>query len=278
MKKRNRYKRNPYKFHKRVLESKRNVSKKIVQGIGSKLRRSFGRYRRLMEADCLEQLTQLRLTNERENALKDLYSYRLKAFSELRIELTTDEAGKISNLCPYCLLEIAGTLDHIIPQTSFPEYSTHPFNLIPCCSTCNSKKSDDWKENGNRSIIDFYVDDIPAIQFLHVNLTLNNRKLDITYSISFPPNYDPLLQKRLEHHFAKLDLLNRYRENSDDKVDELVSEIKVVSGCCGDDIIRNIISKQAHDMQQKYGVNYWVSILNIACVSDTDVYNYLKNR
>ena len=75
-----------------------------------------------------------------------------------------------------------------------------------------------------------------------------------------------------------MDLLNRYRENSDDKVDELVSEIKVVSGCCGDDIIRNIISKQAHDMQQKYGVNYWVSILNIACVSDTDVYNYLKNR
>ena len=155
MKKRSRYKQNAYKFHRYVLSRKRNDSRDIIEKIECKLRRRFGLYKRLLNEDKLEELTHLRLTEERRNALKDLYTYDSKAFCELRIELTTDENNRMSNLCPNCLLEIAGTLDHIIPQTPFPEYSTNPYNLIPCCSTCNSKKNDDWIKNGKRSIIDF---------------------------------------------------------------------------------------------------------------------------
>ena len=31
-------------------------------------------------------------------------------------------------------------------------------------------------------------------------------------------------------------------------------------------------------MQKQFAVNYWVAILNIACVNDENVYNYLKRR
>lgn len=35
---------------------------------------------------------------------------------------------------------------------------------------------------------------------------------------------------------------------------------------------------KANEMQHKHGINYWVPILNIACVDDENVYNYLKGR
>lgn len=278
MKKRTRYKKNAYKFHRRVLSGKTNASKDIVEKIECKIRRRFGLYKRLMNEDRLEELPHLRLTIEREKALKDLYSYKAKAFRELKVDLTTDEHNRISNLCPCCLLDIVGTLDHIIPKTPFPEYSTHPYNLIPCCSTCNSKKNDDWCIDGTRIIINFYVDDIPNIQFLYAHPKISHGKLDITYSLSFPADYDSVMRQRIENHFTRLDLLKRYRENTDDKISELSSEIK--SGVCygvTDDKIIGLVEKKANDMQRKYGINYWVAILNIACVEDATVYNYLKN-
>lgn len=277
MKKRIRYKKNAYKFHKRVLAGKRDASKDIVEKIECKIRRRFGLYKRLMNENRLEELTHLKLTVERMEALKDLYSYNSKAFRELKMELTTDKHNRISNLCPCCLLDIVGTLDHIIPKTPFPEYSTHPYNLIPCCSTCNSKKNDDWRIDGLRTIINFYVDDIPNIQFLYAHPKIMNGKLDITYSLSFPAEYDNVMRKRIENHFTRLDLIKRYCENTDDKISELSSEIKsgVFYGVTDDKII-SIVKKNAHDMQEKFGTNYWVAILNIACVEDATVYNYIR--
>lgn len=262
-----------------MLSRKRNGSKSVVENIECKLRRRFGLYKRLLKEDKLEELTHLRLTKERKDALKDLYSYDSRAFSELRIELTTDENNRVSNLCPNCLLELAGTLDHIIPQTPFPEYSTNPYNLIPCCSTCNSKKNDDWIKDGKRSIIDFYIDDIPDVQFLYAYPKIGHRGLDITYEIHFPPDYDMTLKDRLENHFEKLELLKRYQENSDDKISELACQIKFSAEySIKDDIVKEIVIKKANEMQKQLGTNYWVAILNIACVSDDVVYNYLKSR
>lgn len=279
MKKRNKYGKSAYKFHKYVLLRKRNDSKDIVEKIECKLRRRFGLYKRLLNEDKLEELTHLRLTEERRKALKDLYSYDSKAFCELRIELTTDENNRISNLCPNCLLEIAGTLDHIIPQTPFPEYSTNPYNLLPCCSTCNSKKNDDWIKEGRRSIIDFYIDEIPNIQFLYAKPKIVNGDLNISYEIYFPHEYNAILKERIENHFRKLELLKRYRENSDDKINELASYIKAAEKfSLKDDTIKGMIKMESNVMQKKYGINYWVSILKIACVDDNNVYNYLKNR
>lgn len=279
MKKRSRYNQNAYKFHRYVLSRKRNDSRDIIEKIECKLRRRFGLYKRLLNEDKLEELTHLRLTEERRKALKDLYSYDSKAFCELRIELTTDENNRKSNLCPNCLLELAGTLDHIIPQAPFPEYSTNPYNLIPCCSTCNSKKNDDWIKDGKRSIIDFYIDDIPDIQFLYAYPKLVKGYLDITYEIHFPLGYDITIKDRLENHFGKLELLKRYRENSDDKISELEHHIKIsTESSINDGIVKDIIIKKANEMQKRLGVNYWVAILNIACVSDDVIYNYLKRR
>lgn len=91
--------------------------------------------------------------------------------------------------------------------------------------------------------------------------------------------YDITIKDRLENHFGKLELLKRYRENSDDKISELEHHIKISTELSiNDDIVKDMIIKNANEMQKRLGVNYWVAILNIACVSDDVIYNYLKRR
>lgn len=55
-----------------------------------------------------------------------------------------------SNVCPYCnrmytiTLEkgrVRPQLDHFYPKTLYPYLSVSLYNLIPCCSICNQKKS-----------------------------------------------------------------------------------------------------------------------------------------
>lgn len=278
MKKRKLYPKNPFKFHKDAVSKKRNASKDIVQKIACKLRRRFGLYKRLMKEDRLEALVPLRLTQERKDALNDMYSYKSKAFRNLRYLLTTDERNRQSNVCPCCLLDIVGTLDHIVPQTPFPEFSTNPYNLVPCCSTCNSKKNDDWRSNGVRTIIDFYVDDIPDVQFLFVSIVVVNNLLEIDFELNFPAGYDAVLKSRLEEHFRKLELLSRYKENVDDVIDELHIEISTyIDNGLDEDIIKTVIKTKANGNQRKYGVNYWKSLLMHKCADEAVVFEYLKN-
>ncbi|MDQ7860344.1 HNH endonuclease [Peribacillus frigoritolerans] len=43
--------------------------------------------------------------------------------------------------CAYCGIGDTNYMDHYLPKDDFPEYSIHSYNLVPCCSYCNEKKS-----------------------------------------------------------------------------------------------------------------------------------------
>lgn len=279
MKKRAKYSKNPYGFHKEVVNRKQLSRKEKLSLLRRKVRRSFGLYKRMMAADTLEELRnhQLKMSDWKAVALRGLYSYRAKKFKELKIELTTTSKGRISNVCPYCQLDKVGTLDHILPKIPFPEYSSMPWNLIPCCSTCNSKKDDNWlDENNKRCFINFYIDDIPLVQYFFADVNVVNGKIDIKFKLSFPAGYDSTLQARIENHYRKLNLVERYLENSDDVIEELEDTIQdYAPGVPDADIIKSI-NNTCKKKQARLGVNYWRAVLEMACVNTPAVFNFLK--
>ena len=233
----------------------------------------------MMAADNLEDLRnhQLRMPDWKKDALRDLYSYRAKKFKELKKELTTTPRERISNVCPYCQLDKVGTLDHILPKTPFPEYSSMPWNLIPCCSTCNSKKDDYWlDENNKRCFINYYIDDIPPVQYFFAGVSAVNGKIEIKFELRFPVGYDSVLQTRIEKHYKKLDLIKRYLENSDDVIEELEDAIQEYAPGVSDAEIIKSINRTCIKKQDRFGVNYWRAVLEMACVNTPAVFNLLK--
>jgi 5-methylcytosine-specific restriction endonuclease McrA len=88
-------------------------------------------------------------------------------------------ANGILYVCPICDAELSdeneengvvdGDLDHFFPKSIFPMLSIHPYNLVPACITCNSRKhgkknplilekisSDGKKTKKKNSFLDIY--------------------------------------------------------------------------------------------------------------------------
>lgn len=279
MKKRAKYNKNPFEFHREVVELKRLSRREKSSLLRRKIRRRFGLYKKMLAEDNLEELRNhhLNMLDSKAEALRGLYRYKAKKFKELKLDLTTTPKNRISNLCPYCQLDKVGTLDHILPKTPFPEYSSMPWNLIPCCSTCNSKKDDFWlDEHNKRCFINFYIDDIPPIQYFFADVSVVNGDLEIKYNLRFPAGYPVDLKERIESHYQKLDLVNRYLENSDDVIEDLKDVIRNYAPGVTDAEIINSVKNVCNEKQARLGINYWVAVLEKACVSSNAVYAYLK--
>ena len=114
--------------------------------------------------------------------------------------------------CPYCGITIPKTHDHYLPETKFPELAVHALNLIPCCSTCNQTKNNNWKNSTHRTFIYFYSDTIPCEKFIHVQLYFLKQTSSVgaKFSIIRPSNVSDAHWSIISSHFEKLDLINNY--------------------------------------------------------------------
>lgn len=90
-------------------------------------------------------------------AIGELNSPKNEGFNNLYTNFTkrkwaTTLLNKLNiNVCPYCNRQYTFTInekgirpqfDHYFPKSKYPYLAVSLYNLIPCCSICNSKKSD----------------------------------------------------------------------------------------------------------------------------------------
>ncbi len=196
---------------------------------------------------------------EDKSSLLKLYSSQRKPLKELRVVLTTNERNERDNLCPNCTIGEVASLDHFIPKDEFPEFSVNPINLVPCCSTCNSKKKDNWKDNDKMLFLNLYADVIPNIQYLFVEV---KSKLDFKFVVDNRNNIDENLFEIIDSHYEKLGLTQRFRENSDKIITELAGLISSFSSLVQEEELVRVIKKHYKDKEPILGVNNWEIVLS----------------
>ncbi|EOA3855634.1 hypothetical protein [Vibrio metschnikovii] len=193
---------------------------------------------------------------DKEN-LQTLYSYRSKKIQELKNSLTIHPLHKerILNTCQNCTINEVDTMDHILGQTKFPEFSVHPKNLFPCCSACNKKKSDDYvDEEGQQLFLNLFLDDLPKSQYLHVEFDKNWLP---RFYLKQPEDVPDDLFRLIESHYKRLDLLDRFRDNSNHIISNLKSMIKVFKK----ENIKEKIEELCLDLEPTLGYNHRQIIL-----------------
>lgn len=109
-------------------------------------------------------------------------------------------------LCPYCGIEPSRTFDHFLPKTIYASLSTTPFNLIPCCPTCNSKKGS-FNPTKN-AFFNPYLDESYSNWLAIEDFKLCEHTLLITYKINEFDNYKQ--GEKFKNTADTLDLLSRY--------------------------------------------------------------------
>lgn len=135
--------------------------------------------------------------------------------------------------CPYCGITTPTSYDHYLPADEFPEFAAHALNIVPACAKCNSAKDDIWLTAGVRQFIHFYLDDIPVLPYLSVQLIANPIAQAVGAVFAFGQAGMPApIWAVMEPHFRRLKLIERYNRQSNTLVLQAlkVSRVHLDSG------------------------------------------------
>ncbi|MGX4744612.1 hypothetical protein [Providencia rettgeri] len=109
------------------------------------------------------------------------------------------------SLCPMCGSLHSGQLDHILPKTTWPEFSILTKNLVPACQ-CNREKGTITSQNPNIRILHPYYDDILSDRLISINIENLGQVPDISVKI-VKKNTHPLYQS-IHYHIKNVVLKN----------------------------------------------------------------------
>lgn len=144
-------------------------------------------------------------------ASRDIYDFLLTA------------AG---GLCHFCGgLGHVRTLDHYLPKATFPAYSVHPNNLVPCCRDCNSGKNAAFGAHPHEQTLHPYLDDARFFNERWVHATVHRQDpILLKFECAPPGNWDAADQERSRSHFESYQLARRFSVQSGSEVSKAVQQ------------------------------------------------------
>lgn len=249
-------------FYQEIVNSKRNTEdkprlKQDLAAISDAQSSCFEVYDEAFHSNNLTIIEAAQYKADDKANLKALYGYRSKKIQKLKNALTTHPIHRehVLNVCQNCTINETDTMDHILGQTEFPEYSVHPQNLFPCCSVCNKKKSDRFvNAEGLQLFLNLYLDDLPQSQYLHVDFGDNWLP---RFRLEQPEDIPDNIFHLIERHYLHLDLLNRFRDSSN----EIISTLKYTIRAFGVERIKERIEELCQDLEPVFGYNHRQVIL-----------------
>lgn len=240
----NSYNESSFSFYKDVVSSKRNTVnkptlKEELETISNDQSSYFDVYDDAFSSNSLSTIVAVSYNDNDKANLNGLYSYRSKKIQELKNLLTIHplHTESILNTCQNCTINEADTMDHVLAQTEFPEFAVHPKNLFPCCGFCNKKKSDKYlDEEGDQLFLNLFLDELPQSQYLHVDFGDNWLP---RFYLDQPIDVSDEVFNLIKSHYERLDLLTRFRDDSNKIINSLRTIIKVF----GETKIQDIVNR-----------------------------------
>lgn len=224
------------------------------------------RYKAYAEAVENGTLAELKKNDEAlllSDTLRACYNGATQPLRDLKRGLRKAQPKRLLKYCPMCGTTLPRTFDHYMPAVRFPEFAVHPLNLVPCCSSCNSTKDDDWlSATHKRQYLHAYTDQVPDAQFVKVTLHEDAALAGVgaTFSLERPQGVADDVWELIDSHFRRLKLLDRYDERGNDEVAEILSDCSEFLEAGGLKV-RKFLSGRAKERGAVYGRNHWIAVL-----------------
>jgi hypothetical protein len=253
-----------------IIQSKREPYLSILNSVKNIVDKGYEKFENhLIESD-LFYITSENITTEQKDALIHCYTSKTKKFNEYISQIKSSQDSFFKEYCPYCCIFNATTIDHYLPKEDFPEYSVHINNLIPCCDDCNRKKLTYWKDENSRGILYFYKDTLPQERYLYCDFSYNNSIPIVKYHLNFPATVNPEVQQIFFKHFERLNILNKYRDNSNVAITEHIFLLKNARNIPKNNVM-NLLNLTIQDYKSKFGENYWKAVLFDSMINCSDL-------
>tara|TARA_R100000306_G_C4381481_1_gene144932 strand:- start:237 stop:1085 length:849 start_codon:yes stop_codon:yes gene_type:complete len=269
-------------FLDEVIGSKRNSSKdpnykQRINILTPGIKALFGIYETAHNANNHVSLAPNGYANQEKTDLLKLYSSGNSRLIKLKNSITTVLDNRAMNTCQYCTIAPVGSLDHIVPKDEFPEFSVNPKNLLPACTTCNSHKNENWKENNKTIFLNLYTDVLPIEQYLFVNLVVTANNIQPTFELRNINNIDADFFELLNNHYTRLQLPQRFRKESHKVISELTNLISAGSNLLTVNQIKELVLAKIQEDKAVFGNNYYKSILEETLINNQPYLDSILN-
>jgi len=115
--------------------------------------------------------------------------------------------------CPLCGHRAVKTLDHHLPKAHYPVLAVAPLNLVPACNDCNKAKLDTIPGEAADVFLHPYFDVIDNRRWLRAKV-IETHPAALRFYVEPPPQWDAVLQLRVNKHFQRLGLGELYASES----------------------------------------------------------------
>ncbi len=175
--------------------------------------------------------------------------------------------------CPFCGgLGVPDTLDHFLPKDEYPEYSVFSKNLIPCCDSCNRKKSTKTvDENGEKMFFHPYYDDINNYEIYKLKILPPYDAPNFTLKVGTRLPRD--IKQIAKIQIKKLKIKKRFRKYFRGEYINLKKDA-IDNKERGDRPLRELLNLFLEKAQRK-GKNYWDTVFYNAILYNEDLLEYL---
>lgn len=143
------------------------------------------------------------------------------------------------------------TLEHYYPKAQYPHLSLTFYNLIPSCSTCNSKFKGSGKHIGK--IAHPYYDDFSKESKFSVSLKKSREGLDLDIKLeAFSEKAEMTIDRfkladvYKEHNDIAKEIWNKAQANSDSRIEELYNSFYRKMGYSKEDVKNMIFCNYLH--------------------------------
>ena len=163
--------------------------------------------------------------------------------------------------CPYCGQRDVGTLDHYLPQASFPEFSVLPINLIPCCRDCNHEKLEHIPSTNIDQFFHPYFDDWSEFEILKAEIRMGST-IDVTFRINVEAL--PLqVSGRAATQFSQLKLGALYAKQAGVELVQRREFFQGTFGSGGRQALESELRREHHSRRRLFS-NAWEPVLYLA--------------
>ncbi|WP_419868720.1 HNH endonuclease signature motif containing protein [Chryseobacterium sp. CT-SW4] len=270
-----------FAVYKDAVKRKRDITKKnVLIGLESRIEPQFILYAEKFNDKKIYEITSLGFDDAEKSVLIDLYQYNSYVIRSLKNKILDKQIATINATCQYCTLNSVETLDHFIPKEEFPEFSVNPLNLLPCCPTCNSKKSYLCFDGEESLFLNLYLDELPNKKYLKAEFDFNNDIPLVTFSLYNPENIDRINFRTIRNHYERLNLLERMREKSNEIITEIINSLRTYYKLDSDiESLKNFIVDEENENKEAYGYNYWKSVLRLSLIQYDEFWKkYIINQ
>lgn len=163
-----------------IIAAKRKPRRTELRAIQPQVIGAYAQY--IAEAPEVENLTKIHFTEPQSSAL--MHAYEVATEPMVRLRATLLEPVVVAR-CPFCGIGEASTLDHYLPKDENPQFAVFSKNLVPCCSVCNTRKSDVLMDKATRvrCFLHPYYDEVPDTRFVVVDIALHATAIGLVFKV-----------------------------------------------------------------------------------------------